>query len=460
MIARKLTIAGLSLLLAACASNSTAPASRPAPVPAAAVSPVATLHGDVAEFSEALQSVHDFIVERESEAAAGLIDDYEAATSMEIPDHPSVFGALNLFSTDLKPRIQASLDRSTRYRAMIDAILDEHELPRALAYLPVIESGYITSNVSRVGAYGMWQFMPATAREYGLRVDWWVDERADPERSTRAAARYLKDLHAKFEDWPLALASYNAGPGRVSRSLAANEAEDFWELSGKAALPRETRGYVPTFFATLMIVSQPEAHGFLLCEPEEQLDDAVEVAIPGPVSLKFVAETAGVEERVVRELNPMLRRGVTPPGTVNVRLPTSASGRVSESATSLRGDDPYLPVARYTVRKGDNLKSLARKLGAESKTISAMNGGIAKLRTGSAIWVPVSQTELSASLVQKPKSKYHTVKKGDTLFAIAKKHGLSVDELRSMNNLSRKSVLKAGQKLRISTSHPVTAGGL
>jgi len=460
MIARRLTIAGLSLLLAACATNSMPPAPRPAPAPVAAVSPAAMLHGDVAEFNEALEGVHTFILEREAETAAGLIADYEAATSIEIPDHPTVFGALNLFSTDLKPKIQASLDRSTRYRAMIDAILDENELPRALAYLPVIESGYIVSNVSRVGAYGMWQFMPATARDYGLRVDWWVDERADPERSTRAAARYLKDLHAKFADWPLALASYNAGPGRVSRSLAANGAESFWELSAKSALPRETRGYVPTFFATLMIVSEPEAHGFQLCEPVEQVDDSVEVAVPGPVSLRFVAETAGVDERVIRELNPMLRRGVTPPGTINVRLPKQAARRVAESASSLRGDDPYLRVAHYTVRKGDNLKSLSRKLGSEPHTISAMNGGIGKLRTGTTIWVPVSQTELSTSLSQKPKSKYHTVKKGDTLFAIAKKHGLSVEELRAMNNLSRKATIKSGQKLRVSPTHPVTAGGL
>lgn len=460
MIARRLTIAGLSLLLAACASNSTSPAARPAPAPVAAAVPPATLHADVDAFTEALEQVREYIERHEAESAAGLIADYEAATSIEIPDHPSVFGALNLFSTDLKPKIQASLDRSTRYRAMIDSILDEHELPRALAYLPVIESGYITSNVSRVGAYGMWQFMPGTAREYGLRVDWWVDERADPERSTRAAARYLKDLHAKFEDWPLALASYNAGPGRVSRTLAAHDADDFWELSGKAALPRETRGYVPTFFATLMIVSEPEAHGFLLCEPEHVVDDSAEIAIPGPVSLKFIAETAGIDERLLRELNPMLRRGVTPPGTINIRVPKQSARRLADSTASLRGDDPYLPVARYTVRKGDNLKSLARKLGAESRTISAMNGGLSKLRSGTTIWVPVSHTELSASLAQKPKSKYHTVRKGETLFAIAKKHGLSVDELRSMNNLSRKAVIKAGQKLRVSSSHPVTAGGL
>lgn len=460
MIAKKLTIAGLSLLLAACASNSMPPAAQPAPMPVAGVAPSASLHGDLAEFNEALESVQTFILEREAEIAAGQIADYEAATSIEIPDHPTVFGALDLFSTDLKPKIQASLDRSTRYRAMIDAILDENELPRALAYLPVIESGYINSNISRVGAYGMWQFMPATAREYGLRVDWWVDERADPERSTRAAARYLKDLYTRFDDWPLALASYNAGPGRVSRSLATNDADNFWDLYSKAALPRETRGYVPTFFATLLIVSEPEAHGFQLCEPLEEVDDSVEVTVPGPVSLRFVAETAGVDETIIRDLNPMFRRGVTPPGTVSLKVPKQSGRIVAESASSLRGDDPYLRVAHYTVRKGDNIKSLARKLGADSRTISAMNGGIVKLRTGTSIWVPISQTELSASLAQKPKSKYHTVRPGDTLFAIAKKNGLSIEELRAMNNLSRNAVIKAGQKLRVSPTHPVTAGGL
>ncbi|MGK2859836.1 MAG: transglycosylase SLT domain-containing protein [Thermoanaerobaculia bacterium] len=460
MIARTLTIAGLSLLLAACASNGTAPAPLPAPHPVAAVSPAFALQGDVAGLNDALDQVHKFIVTRENETAAGLIADYEAATSIEIPDHPTVFGALNLFSTALKPKIQASLDRSTRYRAMIDSILDEHELPRALAYLPVIESGYITSSVSRVGAFGMWQFMPATAREYGLRVDWWVDERADPERSTRAAARYLKNLYKQFSDWPLALASYNAGPGRVSRSLSANSSADFWELYGKAALPRETRGYVPTFYATLMIVSEPDAHGFLLCEPEEQTEDWTEVSIPGPVSLKYLAETLGVHDGVMRELNPAFRHGVTPPGTAHVRVPKSVASRLSEAAGNLRGDDPHARVAHYKVRKGDNIKSLARKLGSDSHTISGMNGGITRLRTGTMIWVPVSHTELSASLAQKPKSKYHTVKRGETLYVIAKRNGLSVDDLRSMNNLSSKHVLKVGEKLRTSTSNAVTAGGL
>ena len=180
---------------------------------------------------------------------------------MNVPDHRSIRGALNYFSTDLHDSIQLSLLRSARYKKLIDATLDQYHLPHGLAYLPVIESAYVANLTSRAGAHGIWQFMPATAREYGLRVDWWVDERADPVKSTRAAAGYLRDLYNRFGDWSLALAAYNAGPGRVQRALTETGARSFWELQDLNAVPKETRGYVPTFFATLLIVSEPSTTG-------------------------------------------------------------------------------------------------------------------------------------------------------------------------------------------------------
>src|SRR6202008_1639899 len=174
-------------------------------------------------------------------------------TSLPIPAHRTINSAVRLFSVDMKDSIQTSLLRSARYRKLIDKALAEQKLPKGLAYLPVIESAYMPTLTSRAGAHVIWQFMGETAREYGLRVDWWVDERADPEHSTRAAAAYLRDLYRQFNDWPLALAAYNAGPGRIRRAMNATGGTTFWELLENEAVPKETRGYVPTVFATLTI---------------------------------------------------------------------------------------------------------------------------------------------------------------------------------------------------------------
>ena len=170
----------------------------------------------------------------------------------------------------------------------------------------MIESAYVPTLTSRAGAHGIWQFMPETAREYGLRVDWWVDERADPERSTRAAAAYLKDLYRQFNDWPLALAAYNAGPGRIRRAMQSTGAVTFWELLENEAVPKETRGYVPTFFATLTIASDPSTYGFQLGTPIDFDRSAVE--IEGPLSLRYLASVAHVDEALLRDLNPALRQ--------------------------------------------------------------------------------------------------------------------------------------------------------
>jgi membrane-bound lytic murein transglycosylase D len=203
----------------------------------------------------------------------------------------------------MKDSIQTSLLRSGKYKNLIDKALDEHKLPKGLAYLPVIESAYLPTLTSRAGAYGIWQFMPDTAREYGLRVDWWVDERADPERSTRAAVAYLKDLHGMFDDWSLALAAYNCGPGRVKRTLNESGASSFWELLDNGYLPKETRGYVPTFYATLLIASDPETYGFVLSGDEGSFDGTL-VFVRGPFSLAYIAEAIGVDEDLLKDMNP------------------------------------------------------------------------------------------------------------------------------------------------------------
>ena len=267
---------------------------------AAAADVTAQLDAD--QFRTELEAAYTHILSRtdvKTPPADAPVVDIEAAASIPIPEHRTINSAVRLFSVDMKDSIQTSLIRSAKYKKLIDKALAEQKLPKGLAYLPVIESAYLPTLTSRAGAHGIWQFMPDTAREYGLRVDWWVDERADPERSTRAAAAYLKDLHRMFDDWSLALAAYNCGPGRVRRTLNEAGASTFWELLEQRLLPKETRGYVPTFYATLLIASDP---GDVRIRPRRagRSSTTKRVDVRGPVSLAYIAEAIGVDEDLLQ----------------------------------------------------------------------------------------------------------------------------------------------------------------
>ena len=448
----------VALYSVACASSTPAPS--PVPVAATAAAVPADLDSDA--FRRDLEAAYEHILARSStDPREGLeIVDIEAAASIPIPEHRTIDSAVRLFSGRMKDSIQASLTRSGRYRQLIDRALEAEGLPKGLAYLPVIESAYMPTLTSRAGAHGIWQFMPATAREYGLRVDWWIDERADPELSTRAAARFLKDLHRMFGDWSLALAAYNCGPGRVRRTLEGAGATTFWQLLDEGLLPKETRGYVPTFYATLLIASDPETYGFTLGKTLHS--DEREVELEGPLSLAYLAETIGVGEDYLRELNPALRRGVVPPGRTSVRVPAKAAPVLSARATSLRDNDDYLKFCTFKVRKGDSAERLARAIGSKPATILAMNGrgDNDRIRAGETIYLPVRARELSALLKHSNDDEiYYAVRKGDTLYSIAKKSGLSVSDLRELNEM-KDSTLRVGQKLRISAPRTLTAGGM
>jgi membrane-bound lytic murein transglycosylase D len=445
------------LLLAICAA-ACATAPPPVAVPTQHSAP-STQHSE--DLRIALEDAYAQIVAHEAIPVNAPAVDVEAAASMPIPDHRTVRGALSLFTKEMRPSIQESLIRSAKYKPLIDKALDAEKLPRGLAYLPVIESAYLPTLTSRAGAHGIWQFMSETAREYGLRVDWWVDERADPERSTRAAAKYLKDLYRQFDDWSLALAAYNAGPNRVRRALDAQGATTFWELLEESAVPRETQGYVPTFFATLMIASDPESYGFQLpvacCQlPETQVTgNAQLVTVDGPVSLRYVADVAGVDEATLRELNPALRRAVAPPGKWALRVPPNVAETIAARAATLRNDDANIAVCTYTLRPSDTIKRIARAIGTDADTIAAMNG---RIRPGATIYLPVRARELGALLTQS--EIYYAVRKGDTLFSIAKRHHLTVTELRDLNDLPKAHKLHAGERLRVTAGRAVTAGGM
>ena len=438
-----------AFVLAGCAS---------VPPPSAASAPP-VLGGSAAvglhELRVELEHTHDSLFVHEQKPVGAPEVDFEAASSIPMPEHRTIRSAIDLFSGEMHEDIQASLLRSARYKKMIDAALHQYRLPKGLAYLPVIESAYMPRLTSRAGAHGMWQFMPDTAREYGLRVDWWVDERADPEKSTEAAAAYLNDLYRDFNDWPLVLAAYNAGAGRIHRAMDAVGARSFWELLDADAVPRETRGYVPTFFATLLIASDPQTYGFHLSDPDDARGQK-QIEIDGPVSLAYVAEVGGISRDVLKEMNPALRRGFVPPGRVSVHVPATAAPLLSARARTLKNEDADIALCTFTLRDGDTLKKLARTLGVSIDTLMSMNAlrSAKSVSEGDSIYVPVRARDLGTLL----HGAYYTVRKGDTVYSIAKKHGLSVDDLRELNDLAKHAKLHPGQRLRVHGSRPVTAG--
>ncbi|HUO85112.1 MAG TPA: transglycosylase SLT domain-containing protein [Thermoanaerobaculia bacterium] len=450
-----LVLLSAALLLAGgCSSVSPRPSTPPQP---AGPRIAGTSERDVAALRAALEEAREMLGDRPSRVS--VPPSGESYLSMGLPQHDSVDKGVHLFATDLREKIQASILRSAPYRAMIHRILKEEGLPSGLAWLPVIESAFIPTLTSRAGAHGLWQFMEETGREYGLRVDWWIDERADPVRSTRAAARYLKDLHRMFGDWPLALAAYNGGPGRVRRALASHDAVTFWELSEKQALPRETRGYVPTFYATLVLVSDPESHGFRVPPPSPP--DVRVVELEGPLSLRWLAGVSGGDEELLRSLNPALKRVTIPPGRHPVYLPAAAVAEVLARAETLRFEDPFVQVAIYNPRSGDSIASLSRRLSLSQSDILRMNGFSPnrKLRNGDTIYLPLSQAELSNRLHPSATQRVHVVSRGDTLFSIARKHGTTIETLLDLNRLSRDHILQPGDELLVHLEGGVSAGG-
>ena len=245
-------------------------------------------------------------------ARAVQTDLASTAHDIPIPLNPRVLSYVELFQGRLRPFIEEGLTRGTKYLPMIQSVFRAEGLPLDLAYVPLIESAFKTNALSRASAKGVWQFMRTTAIENGLRHDWYVDERSDPEKATHAAALYLKKLHDMFDgDWHLALASYNGGPGRVQRAMQRTGVDDFWSLCNKARrLPRETREYVPMILAAIVIARNPQGYGFDV-QPDQPIESET-LQLPGPVDLRRVAEWTGASIDTIQGLNPELRRWTTP----------------------------------------------------------------------------------------------------------------------------------------------------
>ena len=323
-------------------------------------------------------------------ATAVRADLATTAHDIPIPLNDRVLRFVELFQGRLRPFLTEGLTRGASYLPMIHTVFREEGLPLDLGFVPLVESAFKTTALSRANARGVWQFMRPTGQEYGLRSDWYVDERADPEKATRAAAKYLKALHRMFGDWHLAIASYNGGPGRVQRAVKRAGIDDFWTLTESSKhLPRETRDYVPMILAAAIIARNPAQYGFEIPATLPFATDVVTVS--GPVDLRNVAEWAGVPADDIRSLNPELRRWTTPVRAreYQLRVPMGTMASVLEGyAGAAPGNAAALQW--YTVRKGESLPTIARRLRVSRADLAEANylNTSARVQPGQRLVVP------------------------------------------------------------------------
>lgn len=289
-------------------------------------------------------------------------------------DDPLVQRYVALYSGPLRERTQAAFDRMGRYLDMVTRAIEEEKMPRELIYLPVVESEYQTFAVSRAGAEGMWQFMTATAKYAGLKVNYWVDERRDPEKSTRAALRTLKSLYDWFDNWHLALAAYNRGIYGIQRDLEFTRSPDFTLLAKRQGIPQETEQYVPKLMALVIIGDNAETYG--LRPPKSNRFPSPDVAVlERPLDLKVAAACAGVTESAIRELNPSLRLWVTPANEPKfaLRIPPGSRDRFLAELAKVKEWTPSPGFVRYTVQKGDILGRIAARYRTTAGAIQREN---------------------------------------------------------------------------------------
>ncbi len=314
--------------------------------------------------------------------------------------HPRVDTFVARFQTDLRTFFSSALSRSGRYVSRMSSILQKEGVPQELAYLPLIESGFRPQAVSRAGAVGPWQFISGTGRRYGLRIDRYVDERRDPVKSTQAAARYLKDLHAMFGDWQLSLAAYNTGEQNISRILERGRAEDFWQMSDRGYLYQETRNFVPEFLAAVQIAAAPQAYGFEAPDEEPLRYDLVRIG--RPLALSTVAQLSGTSTDAIKELNPALRCGMVPPQGYAVRLPKGSKETFEVAYANLgtvpvpsgEGNATYHGQRghhRHRVRRGETVASIAEEHNVSQRALFDANPSLRprRLRAGQVLKVPV-----------------------------------------------------------------------
>ncbi len=385
---------------------------------------------------------------------------------MTIVINKHVVNHITYFQTRIKDKFTLWLSRSSLYIPMMRQVLREYALPEDLVYISLIESGFNPNAYSRAKAAGTWQFMKSTGKKYGLRIDDWVDERRNPAKSTVAAARYLKDLFEMFGDWDLAMASYNAGEGKIQRALIKSKGNDFWDLTSTKLIRSETKEYVPKFMAATLIAKNPERYGFEVEYQNPMPYD--EVTVDSPTDLAIIARASEVPLEEIKELNPHLKRNMTPPGEKEfvVHVPSGKGEIFYKNFNSIPREE-RLKTQRYKAKKGETLATISRNQGIPVDVLCAINGFNKDkiLKEGDYItlapFLTMPRKKIEYASIEKgisPKrgtgdndDLIYRVRKGDTLWDISKKFNIPVGQIKKWNSIGRGNIIKSGDKLILST---------
>ncbi len=410
----------------------------------------------------------------DSELADSVMLDQPAIEDVPLQVNADVLKWIEFFTGAGRSTFERWLKRSGRYMELFRTVLQKEGLPPDLVHLVFVESGFNMNARSYAAAVGPWQFLRSTSRLFGLNVNQWVDERKDPEKATVAAARYLKHLYGIFGDWPLALASYNAGEGTVLRAIKSQGTTNYWDLK----LPRQTEQYVPQFMAALAITRNPVKYGFT----EVEFDDPMrfdEVAFKGAVDLRSIAKLADCSIEDLKDLNPAARttRLSGASGVTTLRVPEGRSGLIQKRLAEGAKLPAVSLTVRHSVRRGETLGGIAHDYSVSATKLAAVNGLSRKkpLRRGMMLTIPASAQAPTPSVIDPddprastdyvPSRKIglpvrldgnsdasdrvnHIVRKGETLEGIAAQYGVSADDIRTWNNLDS-GKLRVRQRLRV-----------
>lgn len=445
-----------------------------------AASPWLTLAGEQHEKGSFLY-LHEWLADIRQEDQAGTDDDLEieqtarteARYNFPIVINKKVEHFISYYSTVNSSFTRKSLERAQLYLPDMRRILRQYHIPEELAYMVLIESGFTTHAYSRARACGPWQFISATGRKYGLKINWWVDERRDPLKSTYAAAQYLHDLYGYFDSWYLAAAAYNAGEGKIMRAIKRHKTEDFWEMSRFRYLKRETREYIPRLIAAILIAREPEKYGFsnVKYRPPLTFD---EVEVHDATDLQVIAWAAGCKYETLKRLNPELRYWCTPPKVKKylAKVPAGSGARCRQRLAGLPPEQ-RITFRRHKVRRGESLSTIARRYRTSIRPIRELNNLASnRIRAGSYLVIPVRSKgtgrvvfspriytavgrhhRMPQPMIHRPSA--YRVRRGDSLWKIAHKYHVTVKDIRRWNRLKKSKLIKPGQVLALSEQRHV-----